>query len=677
MEPGSVLHRGYLVPGEEIIIKGGTTLHFQKKSRRYFVLQTVGGSSLMLYGYKDEKAMKRSSETNPTSGRQRKTSVSQCTTIHLMTSLLVHKVVMKTKKKAENVLIVVSGSHPNYFRPDNQDDMEKWYAVFMNFATNKKVKPRKPRKMIDLRTNSSDSIHSSDSTLDSRPASRPEPYRDSGVSASSRCSQGSDRSSTSSDEICEYSPCDLPSTIFFDPGEEDLAMLGSDSPVSSPRSSEGAGFGSRNWRKSIFIKNTHGEYEERQVRESGMSHESGFGDSSSRQNSCAVDSDEENDEGSRVKSEPPYDTLPFQKSMNMASSDKAPSEATPSIPVKINPKSQTQPARDSPDGSPLSPLIENFAINAGITDRAELEKILNDDGTTHTYINLKKPGGQRNSFILEADSDISADTPPALPLRKSSLPTITTPPSSDTRVKGALHRRETCPAMHPTRQSPLLNHYDTFPSRPTNLFCFTDNLIREQALAKPIAVVLEKSIVNDALALVEIHGKVWIAGWRSSLHKEIYGNFHVGDQLVQVNDQMITQAAWANTCISTSCKETITLHVRRLPHGKIVNCKRISNETPWGVDVKGNEIIQVHNGPVLESGLPRKAEAVSSKKQCEWTITEIANQPVRFGCAKDEIKYIFNNCSLELPLVVHPKDFMQDLSKALSKLKHASHFIAR
>lgn len=663
MEPGSIQHSGYLTPGDEINVQGGFTVHFQKKHRRYWTLQYFGEGNLTLSGYKDEKAFKRSSSSTTktsTLGRQRKTSSAPVETIRLMTSLKVHKFEMKTKKKVENALIIVNGSHPKFFRPDNNAELDTWHSVFMKFSSDTRSIKRRVRPDKTSRLSPTHQAQDSSDNLE----------RDSGISASftrSTCeSERSSSSSMSSEELNDLSPQRFfPTTVSFDLEDDDHNT----SPVPSPTLRAPSGRETSSIvRRSTFYRNSEGIYEEKTSPSSRESTESGFYDSVLHRN--------EDDRSNSV-----YDALP----QSSPSSPRRVGATTVNsehlvIPAKHLRKTlHTSSSFDNTDSSIpeedekdlVHDVSETLAKRLGVDNSAELQRILNDDGSTHTYMNQRLPFKPASPLLLRGASPPIPARPGNLPRRKSSL----AGPTSETNYQqqvlpGGRRRAESVPIS----LEDSLKYSPRFSQLPVpeviEPYSEIKALMAEQA-GDAIEVHIDKEDLVDSIALVDIRGKVIIAGWKKSL----IGKLHVGDNLVQVNDQVVSQAEWANTFIKTSSRSKIVLHVNRLPFAKIINCTRIHEDTLWGFECKANEITHVRPGPATESGLTDKSESSAfSKKSCEWIITEAANKPIRLNCPKDEMMQYLATRNLALPLVVQPKDFIHDLNKALNKLKRSSFY---
>ncbi|XP_041476800.1 uncharacterized protein LOC121424967 [Lytechinus variegatus] len=657
MEPGSIQHSGYLTPGDEINVQGGFTVNFQKKHRRFWTLQYFGEGNLILNGYKDEKSFRRSSSSSTntktsTLGRQRKLSSAPVDTIRLMTSLKVDKIEMKMRKKVENVLVIVSGSHPKFFRPDNKEALDSWRSAFMKFASDTRSIRRRPRKTPEQKSPDSSNLE-----------------RDSGVSTSFvRSTRDSDRSSSSSvssEEMGdEPSHRHLPTTMLFDIDDDDHNT----SPLPSPTLREHAGR-KVSRRQSIFFRNKDGTYEEmvgsRESTESGFYettlHRNG-NDDNRPESSYDVPSPSSSPRHTSAHNGNDHDTDDHVSPVrHLRKSKHSSSSLDSSIPEERD--------RDSED------IRKRLAESLGVENSPELQEILNDDGSVHTYINQRRHGHLPSSSSPLASPRVPA-RPPVLPPRKMSVSASV----SDTEyqlhvVEGARRRAESMPIggidVHDFpdrsdyfRSSRVPIHEDIKP------YTDIEALLAQQTRGE-IEVEIDKADLVDSVALVDIKQKVIVAGWK----RDIFGKLHVGDQLVQVNEQVVSQSEWANTFIKTSSKTKIVLHVNRLPFAKILNCTRIHEETLWGIECKGNEITHVRSGPVKESGLTEKSESSAfSNKTCDWIITEAANKPIRLNCPKDEMMQYLATKDLDLPLVVHPKDFIHDLTKALNKLKRSSFY---
>ncbi len=187
-------------------------------------------------------------------------------------------------------------------------------------------------------------------------------------------------------------------------------------------------------------------------------------------------------------------------------------------------------------------------------------------------------------------------------------------------------------------------------------------------------VVLAKDDLQDKLGLVRIGDYVWIAGWKSG-RSELNKKLHVGDQLRQINEQIVVDPFIAHTLFTTSAISQILLIIRRLPHAKVRHLHRSTEAESWGFEVEGNRVVQVSTrGPASDAKMTPRAQGAFSERLCDWIITEIDGEPVSLLGKKDEVKNRMASAGLELTLTIQPDDFIKRLKAELQKVKFYHEF---
>ncbi|XP_011665689.2 uncharacterized protein LOC100891435 isoform X2 [Strongylocentrotus purpuratus] len=237
------------------------------------------------------------------------------------------------------------------------------------------------------------------------------------------------------------------------------------------------------------------------------------------------------------------------------------------------------------------------------------------------------------------------------------------PPSSKPAPTSPSHK-----PMSPSRK-PLVTHiYDSIESDSDdddNRSSDCHHLVRvlkDEQVKDRVVVELKKDHVAEGLVFVQINSSVYIATWKKSmsLHGRFQESIHIGDQLLQVNEQQALDLPIIRTVIQSSSTETVKLCMKRLPNAEVIHLTKKRTQ-PWGFDVIKNEITEVYEGADLYQHI-RKCP-----KQ-KWIITELDHQPVSIqSCGKDEVKHRMTAAQTELALVLHPKDFIDKLLKKLQK----------
>ena len=91
-------------------------------------------------------------------------------------------------------------------------------------------------------------------------------------------------------------------------------------------------------------------------------------------------------------------------------------------------------------------VSETIAKRLGVENSTELQKILNDDGSTHTYMNQRLPFKPASPLLIRGASPPIPARPGSLPRRKSSLAGPTSEPIYHQQVlPGGRRRAESVP----------------------------------------------------------------------------------------------------------------------------------------------------------------------------------------------------------------------------------------
>ena len=131
-----------------------------------------------------------------------------------------------------------------------------------------------------------------------------------------------------------------------------------------------------------------------------------------------------------------------------------------------------------------------------------------------------------------------------------------------------------------------------------------------QEIAHPAGVrlTLRKRDCQNSLALVEIFGCLWIAGWKQREYPILFNAFHIGDQILSVAGQPVRTASDFNKLVkskpvissSGTSQEVphVEVIVRRLPFAQVYHLKREVDGQPLGLVMCGNtsEVRDLHWG---------------------------------------------------------------------------------
>ena len=81
-----------------------------------------------------------------------------------------------------------------------------------------------------------------------------------------------------------------------------------------------------------------------------------------------------------------------------------------------------------------------------------------------------------------------------------------------------------------------------------------------QEIAHPAGVrlTLRKRDCQNSLALVEIFGCLWVAGWKQRDYPILFNAFHVGDQILSVAGQPVRNASDFNKLVKSKTSNSVS-----------------------------------------------------------------------------------------------------------------------
>ncbi|XP_060597687.1 uncharacterized protein LOC132751519 isoform X3 [Ruditapes philippinarum] len=190
--------------------------------------------------------------------------------------------------------------------------------------------------------------------------------------------------------------------------------------------------------------------------------------------------------------------------------------------------------------------------------------------------------------------------------------------------------------------------------------------------------VLSKVHFLSGLALVECFSKIWIAGWDVKKFPRLYDKFHIGDQLISINDVQVTDLSFAHKLVKNVKAENIEISIRRLPNAKVFAIQRSAEGESLGIKRDGGtaEILYIDpHGLAYRHGLVNKPMSMDSSGLSNWTLTEINMRPLNLFFKDSEIERRLLAVGKDISIVVQPSDFIKDLKKQLKKLKSYKDFL--
>ncbi|CAL8101308.1 unnamed protein product [Calicophoron daubneyi] len=228
-------------------------------------------------------------------------------------------------------------------------------------------------------------------------------------------------------------------------------------------------------------------------------------------------------------------------------------------------------------------------------------------------------------------------------------------------------------------------------------------LLLQQQILNPGGVLIHGAAADfrSSVAFADVDNRVWVAGWKTKCTR-LHGLFHIGDQVMMLNDFPITTAHEvykALESIELSGFTTISacgLRIRRLPLAKALGVRRSTSGQSVGLrmeDGKNRVASVVPDGLAARTGLTLLADPFrlysSNMRQSmhrfmntyggqqPWCITEINGYSLNMFNKHGEAAVLLNAYGMEMTLVLQPADFICLLKKQLKTFRNYATYIPR
>ncbi|XP_038071113.1 uncharacterized protein LOC119740002 isoform X2 [Patiria miniata] len=627
------IHSGYLTLGEQVHRKDGTQISFKDKNKRFYVLRCFGHKFLTLSGYKNIK------EYKAPSGSQHKTveqiSVSKDAKIHSM-------LIPAKKHKNSHVLGILQDKDMTYLEADSSDELTAWCNAFddvfirLGWKEPPPPSPTPPPSPLSPPPG----LESQDGKVPSQRRRKPLPSRGSALDLFQSQEPNRTRFSSPPAGSANRNSGDEEFAFNFDRPRSTEAEF---SKITHSYSDGTEHIGYVNLQKNVsppaWLENTP-MHQERVVDVSHVRY---------------INLRGKQDHEELVHPGPPP-SLPPRGNLHRIRGNTCPGFhlTNHDSPDDRSPRNSggfedgIRPARSESVHTPPAPKIsvtEAPPMSPLLTNKRFLH--LQDDSDAMRKVSLPQPLNlkPRRVGVVVPPAISPPDSPAAL--RKAGSYSNVSLNLSNRPLPSPVHGGDSFD-VHTLRWE--IGHKDGFP------------------------VVLKKSELDNALGLVRIADYVWVAGWKAG-KSEVAKKLHVGDQLRQINEQIVVDPSVTNTLFATSAVDEILLVIRRLPHAKVRNLHRSSVNESWGLEVEGNRVVNVSkSGPAAEAKLTTRAQGAFSERLCDWIITEIDGEPVSLLSKRDQVKNRMDNAGLQMALVIQPDDFIKRLNAELQKVKFAHEY---
>ncbi|XP_049959888.1 uncharacterized protein LOC126480693 [Schistocerca serialis cubense] len=256
---------------------------------------------------------------------------------------------------------------------------------------------------------------------------------------------------------------------------------------------------------------------------------------------------------------------------------------------------------------------------------------------------------------------------------------------SASATRGANVERQLQPAPHPyhrqvSLESVTSGNSGVAVSRMTLREQQVFQLRREMAHPGGVRLQLRRKDCVGSVALVDIFGSVWIAGWKQREHPMLYNALHIGDQLLTVVGVPVQSATDANRLIRGAMGLYVELVIRRVPFGRVFAIHREADGQSLGVVQEGNtaEVRDVvANSPAARAGLAPRAPTCDGLSLTTWTLTEINGRPLNLFFKDGEVRDRLNAVGKEVSVLVQPSDFVRQLKKQLKAIRGYKDYIVQ
>jgi len=205
-----------------------------------------------------------------------------------------------------------------------------------------------------------------------------------------------------------------------------------------------------------------------------------------------------------------------------------------------------------------------------------------------------------------------------------------------------------------------------------------------QELAHPAGVrlILRKKDVSSSLALVDMFGCVWVAGWKQRDYPVLFNAFHIGDQILSVSGVIIRNSSDFNKLVKLKAADLHTeIIIRRFPFSQIYLLKLEIEGQSIGIisNNNSNEIKEILSGSVAAAaGISAKVRSFDGQTLVPLVITELNGRPLSLVAKDGEGWERLAACareSREISIILQPADIVSRIRKQLKQIRGYKDFI--
>lgn len=172
---------------------------------------------------------------------------------------------------------------------------------------------------------------------------------------------------------------------------------------------------------------------------------------------------------------------------------------------------------------------------------------------------------------------------------------------------------------------------------------------------------------------------IFIAGWKQKDHPHLHNTFHIGDQLISINDTPIESASQAKSYSEYFPSSSLNFVVRRTPFGRVFCLIRTeTTDDNLGIVREGGTAkirYITPNSSASRAGLHSHCDIFEDDGQ--WCLTEINNRPLSFFFKGNEISERLNAIGREISVLVQPYNFVRKMRKQLKTYSNFKKYIVQ
>lgn len=174
---------------------------------------------------------------------------------------------------------------------------------------------------------------------------------------------------------------------------------------------------------------------------------------------------------------------------------------------------------------------------------------------------------------------------------------------------------------------------------------------------------------------------VFIAGWKQKEHPHLHNTFHIGDQLMSINDIAIESASQARSYTECFPLSSLNFVVRRTPFARVFCLIRTeTTDDNLGIVREGgsSKILYITpNSSASRAGLRSHCDIFGAADGGQWCLTEINNRPLNLFFKGNEISERLNAIGREISVLVQPYNFVKKMRKQLKTYSNYKKYIVQ